>query len=421
MRLPGINVLSYDRFVFVSSFGILALATIGVDEISKENFRWRWYYYVPLALLVAIAAWCIFRIFAPPEMISVKLPQAITAGHPMDWVRDMEGVHRVQHWFLKMYLSSAAVCLVGIAIWLCIRLKSNFSRGLLVAVGLIAFGELLFFGYGRASQCDPQLYYPSLPVFDEIAHSSPGRTIGYECFQASLLQTHGLFDVRGYDGVDPAPLVDLLDLAAAPNSVKLDYAATQYFIPRMVALPPPGGVQLSPILDLLGVRYVIFRPQNDPDYVVLINQSALPRAFVPHSVEVEANRSDRLAKLASPLFDPRQVAYVEQPVNLSQSEGGEVKIVEANSQQITISAKMIERGLVVLADQWNSGWRAYIGDKVVPILRVDHALRGVIAPAGESKIIFRYQPISLRLGLAAALLATVILIAQPYLRVARER
>src|ERR1043166_5875443 len=414
MRLPGLNLLSYNRFVFASSFGILGLATIGLDEVSKETFRWRWYYYVPPSILAAVTAWCIFRIFVPPATIAVTLPQAIGAGQSRDWVTDMDAVHRAQHWFFKMYLSSAAICLTAIVIWAWIRLKNNVPRVSPLSVGLLAFAELLFFDYGRASQCDPELYYPLLPALEQIAHSSAGRVLGYKCFPASLLQTHAFEDVRGYDGVDPARLLDLLDLAAAHDSVKVDYAATQYFVPRVLALPPPDGVQLSPILDLLGVRYVIFPHEKDTDYIVLVNHSALPRVFVPQSVEIQANRSDRLAKLASPLFDPRKIAYVEEPINLPSPLQGDANIVEANSQRITISANMIGKGLVVLADQWNSGWRAYIGDKVVPILRLDHALSGVIVPAGESKILFRYQPAGLRWGVGIALIAVSILIAQSY-------
>ena len=66
----------------------------------------------------------------------------------------------------------------------------------------------------------------------------------------------------------------------------------------------------------------------------------------------------------------------------------------------------------MLADLWNSGWRANVNGKSAPILHVDHAVRGVVAPAGESTIIFRYAPTSLKLGLAAASVALVILLAQ---------
>lgn len=415
MRLPVMNLLSYNRFVFASSFGIVALAMIGIDESLKGRGMWRRYHYVPLALLAGIMLWCVFRIFVPPKTIGVSLPQIISSGLSMDWVRDMDAVHRVQRWFTAMYLSSVAICLTTLVIWVSIRFKKGLPKLFFPALGLLAFGECLFFAYGRASQCDPELYYPPLAVFDEIAHSSPGRTIGYKCFQASLLQTHALFDVRGYDGVDPAGMVDLLGLAAAPDSPKLDYAATQYFTPRILAVPSPESVQLSPVLDLLGVRYVIFPPETGPDYLVRVNQSALPRVFVPQSLEVEANKSSRLAKLGSADFDPRRVAYLETPIDSTSQGQGEVNIVEATSQRITVRAKMIARGLVVLADQWNDGWRAYIGDKVVSILRVDHALSGVVAPAGESTIVFRYQPISLRLGLGMALIAALILIVQSYL------
>ena len=40
MRMPPLNNLSYNRFVFASSFAILALAAIGLEESAKGTFRW---------------------------------------------------------------------------------------------------------------------------------------------------------------------------------------------------------------------------------------------------------------------------------------------------------------------------------------------------------------------------------------------
>lgn len=416
MRLPPFNMLSYNRFVFATSFALLALATIGLDKILNGNFRWHKFYYLPVAVLIALGVWCLIRACALPDILQTVLPQLVADGQSIQWVQDMEGVRRVQHWFTKMYLSSAVICLMALSLWAYIKLARKIPRTFALLVGLLALGELLFLDYGRAAQSAPALYYPNIPMLDKIAHAAPGRVVGYKCLPANLLQTQGLFEVRGYDGVDPARLIDLLDLGAAPDNVKMNYAAAQYFVPKIADGALPQTIRLSPILDMLGVRYVIIPDREDTQYYVFENDRALPRVFVPQTVELEAEASGRLAKLGSTSFDPRQVAYVETPVPDLPPGRGEAEIIEATSQRLTIKAKMEHDGLVVLADQWNSGWRAYIDDKVRPIVRVDHALRGVIAPAGESTIVFRYQPQSLRIGAGAALFALLILMANLFVR-----
>ena len=66
---------------------------------------------------------------------------------------------------------------------------------------------------------------------------------------------------------------------------------------------------------------------------------------------------------------------------------------------VTISAAMENRGLLVLADNWDVGWQAYIDGIKTRILRTDHALRGVVVPSGNHTIEFRFEPASMQLGL----------------------
>ena len=73
--------------------------------------------------------------------------------------------------------------------------------------------------------------------------------------------------------------------------------------------------------------------------------------------------------------------------------------------------KMETPGLVVLADVWDKGWRAYLNGQPAPILRTNHAVRGVIVPAGTGTLEFRYEPASFALGLKLAILTAVILFA----------
>jgi hypothetical protein len=222
--------------------------------------------------------------------------------------------------------------------------------------------------------------------------------IGYNCFPANLAEAIGLSDVRGYDSVDPAQWVSLLGFAADEQSLKLVYAGTQWLIPR-TEITATNTARLSPILDLLGVRYVIFRgspPPNvkplfqSPDYWVLENPSALPQAFVPERIEVVPDANERLGKLAQPEFNPRAVAYVETLVDLPAECRGAVKIAGETPTRIVVAAQMETPGLLVLADRWDKGWRAYLDGREVPILKTDHALRGVVLPAGAATIEFRY-------------------------------
>src|SRR5438094_4504825 len=106
-------------------------------------------------------------------------------------------------------------------------------------------------------------------------------------------------------------------------------------------------------------------------------------------------------------FGPREGAYVANAVKLPDSCQGTGEIVHEIPTRITISLHMDTAGLVVLADLWDKGWRAYLDGKPARILRTDHAVRGVVTPARSSTLEFRYEPASFASGLRLAALAAV--------------
>ena len=74
-----------------------------------------------------------------------------------------------------------------------------------------------------------------------------------------------------------------------------------------------------------------------------------------------------------------------------------------------VSVQMKTAGLVVLADNWDKGWRAVWNGKPVPVLPTDYTIRGVVLPAGDGTLEFVYKPASLILGLWLAGFGVVIL------------
>ncbi len=429
LRLPGLNMMSHNRAVFAASFAILALAAIGLDVLSRGLPPWRGWFWFPAALLAGLCGWCVWRAWVLPAAITTDLVGAIQRGQRLGWVQDLNDVQRLQSWFMQHYSAAAAWCGAGLAGWALVRLRRLWQPRLLPVLGIVLVGDLLWFAHERNPQCDPALYYPPIPVLEQIAKAEPGRVIGYDCLPASLAATCGLRDIRGYDGIDPASLLSLLALAADSPSHTARYAKTQWLVPE-ARVRRDGSVRLSPLLDMLGVRYVVFRGTPAPgirpafqgfDYWALTNAAVLPRAFVPGRVEVVADPEARLRKLASPQFDPRAVACVESAIQLPDSCRGAAEIVNETPTRITLSLRMDTSGLVVLADLWDKGWQARLNGQPVPILRANHALRGVAVPAGAGVLEFRYRPASFVWGLRLAGLAAAALLAWAGLAAWRSR
>ena len=416
LRLPGLNMMSHNRLVFLTSFAILALAATGLENLRAGLTQRRWWFWLPAVLLATLCGWCAYRSIVLPEPITTQAKfNAFYQNRPFV-IQITTDVKQVQAWFTCHFTIMAVLCGLGFLGWLILWFQKSAPVRWLPVLVIFLMGDLLWFDYGRNPQCDPSLYYPRIPALDEVAQSVPGRAIGINCLPASLAMMQGLIEIRGYDPFDPARMVDLLRTAAKPGT-ELPYAAIKLLVPKGYAVPP-NTVKFPPVLDMLGVRYAIFR--GDPpasicplfqgnDYYVLVNSNALPRVFVPRSVATATSDGEELKALASPQFNPAGVAYVESPVELPALCRGTAEITNEIPTRIMISAQMETPGLIVLADRWDKGWRAYWNGKRVPILQSNYAVRGVVVPAGSGTLEFIYQPASLILGLWLAGLAAITL------------
>ena len=417
-RLPGVNMMSHNRLVFATAFAIIAMTAVGLEVLIRGPVGWRWWFWIPAAVVAGLCAWCVWRTQVLPETLRVRLEQQAQKGYEDLYPQDMNGVRRTEAWFTRHYAASAVWCGVGLIMWAGLNARPRWQSRLLPVFGILLVGDLLWFGFGRNPQGDPALYFPRIPVLDQVAQSPQGRIIGYGCLPPGLAEICGLRDIKGYDAVDPARLMDLMATVASPESPIPPYAMTHWLRPKG-EYTAEGGYRLPAILDMLGVRYVIFRGQPPPevrpvfqgqDYWCLTNPSAMPRSYVPRRVELVTAADERVQKLSSAAFDPREVAYVETPVSLPDSCRGMAEIVREIPTRIVISLKMETAGLVVLADLWDKGWRAFLDTKPVPILRANHAVRGVVVPPGAAKLEFRYEPASFAWGLRLCGLALVVLL-----------
>jgi hypothetical protein len=417
LQIPGLNrvfsvlplkLLANQRLGFVFAFCAVALAVTGWEALLKGRARWRYGCWLGLAATLALGVWSVRSSMNLPPVIA----QALAAYLP-----NKVELHFHRSWFKQTLWNSALVCAIGVVglaiIWshteeakrLWKRRPRHWHAISLLALAGLMLGELWWNGWGITKQYDPSWYYAETPVIRELRERTAKtgeRICGFaSSLPVNLNQMFQLSDVRGYDAVDPQAMMDLLRAAAKADRSgglhEVEYAVTLYFMP-----------QESPILDMLGVRYRLLPAGARTDQKpllhgqrrdVYLNEKALPRAFVPRSVE-QKKAEEIVAALAEPQFDPAAVAYVAEEVGLPAGPyRGGARLREALPTRVTLDLQMETAGLVVLSDLYFPGWQAHLNGSEVPIWRTNHAVRGVVVPAGKSELVFEYWPQSFVWGL----------------------
>jgi hypothetical protein len=230
----------------------------------------------------------------------------------------------------------------------------------------------------------------------------------------------GLYDIQGYN---PAQYQAYADFITALNGgIEQNYHDVNVL---------SSGIA-SPLLDLLNVRYIVVPldvPPGRPDLLrlsqlyptvytsdtvrVLENRHALPHAWIVHSTQA-ADTDEALALLGSGAIDPSQTALVsgDQPElsPAASTAGDSVQFDRYSAGNIRISASTAQGSLLVVSEIVAPGWNAYVDGKRVDTYTVNALQRGVVLPGGSHTVEFRYEPRSLRAGVAISGLAVIAIL-----------
>jgi hypothetical protein len=420
MRMPLANMLSWNRLTMLTGFALTTVAVIGLDAIEKGMVEPRRWFAIPTLVAMALCVWCLYRLNHMPQEVLNFVSQAFHA--PADallWgLPAREAAETVIDYFRTWYRVGAVLSALTLLGWAVLSLGMQIRGWMVGIAGSLMLAELLTYAYGVNPQCDPALYYPKLFAFEALKQRTPGRILCVSCLPPDLNLMIGLPDIRGYDAVDPKRLLDVLEFARASGNSAPREARTMWFVPWS-SWTDDGSLLTSPLLSMFNVRYLIWSRDLPSEkktivrrdgYVVVENERALPRTFVPQTVQFVGKEQDLMDRLRDKTFDAARLSYVTQSVDLPDECRGTTSITKEDSGRVIIDAHMETAGVVVLADLWDKGWRANVDGVPAQILLVNHTIRGVVVPAGVHRIVFRYRPDTVWFGLlvsGSALLATL--------------
>lgn len=161
----------------------------------------------------------------------------------------------------------------------------------------------------------------------------------------------------------------------------------------------------SPWLDFLNVGYLLDL-QHPVDKDALLhagweevpsgmwarlfrNLEVMPRFFL--AAKVRAVRDAQESLQAAQNLDPRQEAVVEGAAPPAEASG-RVEVIDYRNNRVTLTSESAGRSLLVTSETWSPGWKAKVDGRLVDLLVVNHAFRGLALDAGQHRIEMTYSP-----------------------------
>jgi hypothetical protein len=182
--------------------------------------------------------------------------------------------------------------------------------------------------------------------------------------------------------------------------------------------------RLYRLLATLNVRYVVSFEELRSDVLTLVNRfpeypswlhridSALPRAYVVSKALAESNPLKVIERLSSNEFDGGSQVILDKPLEVEPTErfDAHASITDYRNLRVKIHASLNSPGVLVLADSFDPGWRAFVNGTEAEILRANLFFRAVLLEPGNHLVEFRYQPRSFSVGLTVSSTTVAILI-----------
>ncbi len=241
---------------------------------------------------------------------------------------------------------------------------------------------------------DKDLYYRVFSIYQ-----NPFTEVNTSYFHKSI---------GGYHGAKLRRYQDVIDRYLSPDWQQLITTLKQ-----PGAMPGDAEEQLDnmPVLNMLNAKYVIFNPNEQP----IFNPNYMGNAWFVNSVMIVSGADEAITAIGK--TDMHNVAVVAQEF-ANKVEGykrdsinGQVLLNNYAPDHLIFTSTSTQKQLAVFSDiYYAKGWNAYIDGKPAGYIRVNYMLRGLMIPAGEHTIVFKFEPKSYKYGQIIALISSILVL-----------
>jgi membrane protein YfhO len=418
--VPGFNLFrGLSKFVFVFVFAAAMVAGFGLTKIirlaEEGRSKLRLLAYTLLAVSLLLFLLGLFSVLFGHDLWN-SLVQSYQRGEddyfpPLALTGDFL-VASMAVMFQDLFVGAVIALLLGTLLLAFAKLQRLSTKFLTVPILFLTVADLWLFGSRYLVTFSPETVSMEREVKQFLKDDKETFRLATPIFSlANAGMIEQIENVGGYDTIMLQAYSEFINFAQGLPTAEPNFAVTINAV--------------SPLLNLLNVKYYIVESARttalanltlvfqDSAYKVYRNNDVLPRSFVVHDLRVVNDRKAILSQMASPGFDPKSYAIVEQNFDaMPHHEGVQSpwpKIIQHSLNRVTIDADIQQSGLLVLGDAYYPGWEAFVDGKKTEIYRTDYVLRGVVVPVGHHVVEFRYEPLSFKVG-AIISLASLIMV-----------
>ncbi len=171
--------------------------------------------------------------------------------------------------------------------------------------------------------------------------------------------------------------------------------------------------QKEALLNILNIKYVIYEDEEGQSKAYR-NPSNLGAAWFVGNLIPKSSPDDIYQSLTGIDFKKSALIPADYSALKKDYVIDSLATVELNQSSPNVKTYNVttdEDGFVVFSEMYyESGWRAYIGEKETPIYPVNYLLRGIQVPKGNHIVKFEFQPMVIKTGGRIQLMAIIFLL-----------
>jgi hypothetical protein len=262
-------------------------------------------------------------------------------------------------------------------------------------------------------------YYPSLHDLHPAFYSVMGRptfeqavALSFKNYLPNVGVFHGIDYFQEIDALNRRQYSDFLSFA---NNLDFERQI------KLLSIFNVGYVVSFRELPESGIRLVGRFPKYF-SWLYRVDRT-VPRVYVVGKTIVEKHSVKALQRLSTAEFEPLREVILDgdAPIRPSSHLTAQAIIERYENNVVTIQTAASEDGILVLADSYYPGWKAFVDGKETKIFKANHFFRAVVSPKGNHRIEFRYEPWSFRLGIIISTFSLVCVVVISLVLFLRQR